>query len=364
MSATIVVGGQLGSEGKGKVVQHVLQSHPVGEVIAVRCGGPNSGHTVAGPNGPQILKQLSSGAAVPGVMCVIPPAAVVDHDLLLKEIAIMGLPATAIVVDNRAVVLRSQDIEHEKIAVRNISSTGSGNGEALIRRMRRYGASLIEDMNPKGMYLKMDTTEILQSWMEAGRRVVVEGNQGFGLSLLHGNYPYCTSRDTTASSFASECGIAPSQVDRVICVFRTFPIRVGSVNPAILPHEGWHPEDHQLEGTSGPMYSETTWNDLPGVKGPEYTSVSKRLRRVGLFDWDMARRAIRVNGATEIAIMGLDRLNADDTNVSNLGDLSTVSSHFIQRLEQTLNVPVKWMGTGPMACYAIDTYLAIILTAM
>ena len=44
MTVTVVVGGQYGSEGKGKVCGFLAeQKNPS---IMVRCGGPNSGHTV------------------------------------------------------------------------------------------------------------------------------------------------------------------------------------------------------------------------------------------------------------------------------------------------------------------------------
>ena len=44
MPVSIVVGGQYGSEGKGKVA-HFLAGRPEASV-AIRTGGPNSGHTV------------------------------------------------------------------------------------------------------------------------------------------------------------------------------------------------------------------------------------------------------------------------------------------------------------------------------
>lgn len=43
MSLWIVIGGQFGSEGKGKVSAHLTQSEGID--ICVRCGGPSSGHS-------------------------------------------------------------------------------------------------------------------------------------------------------------------------------------------------------------------------------------------------------------------------------------------------------------------------------
>ena len=49
MPVSIVVGGQFGSEGKGKVAHYLAQKMEAS--FAVRCGGPNSGHTVIDPSG-------------------------------------------------------------------------------------------------------------------------------------------------------------------------------------------------------------------------------------------------------------------------------------------------------------------------
>ncbi|HEU4441008.1 MAG TPA: adenylosuccinate synthetase, partial [Burkholderiales bacterium] len=58
---------------------------------------------------------------------------------------------------------------------------------------------------------------LLRENLERGDRVVLEGTQGFGLSLLHsGTYPFCTSRDTTASGFISEAGLSPFDVDQIV----------------------------------------------------------------------------------------------------------------------------------------------------
>ena len=61
----------------------------------------------------------------------------------------------------------------------------------------------------------------------ADARVVIEGTQGFGLSVLHGGYyPKATSRDTTAAGFLAEAGLSPLDVDDVTLVVRAHPIRV------------------------------------------------------------------------------------------------------------------------------------------
>jgi adenylosuccinate synthase len=50
----------------------------------------------------------------------------------------------------------------------------------------------------------------LRSQLGQGERIIIEGTQGFGLSLLHSEYyPHVTSRDTTAAAFVAEAGLSP-----------------------------------------------------------------------------------------------------------------------------------------------------------
>ena len=116
---------------------------------------------------------------------------------------------------------------------KRIGSTGSGTGAAVMARAARgsdnfpLSAVKAEDFPELQQFLRHDTTRILRELLDAGRRVVVEGTQGFGLSLLHGGlWPKATSRDTTASAFISEAGLSPLDVDDVTLVLRCHPIRV------------------------------------------------------------------------------------------------------------------------------------------
>ena len=63
--------------------------------------------------------------------------------------------------------------------------------------------------------------------LKAGENVILEGSQGFGISLYYGTFPYVTSKDTTASQIAADVGVGPTRIDETIVVFKTFPTRVG-----------------------------------------------------------------------------------------------------------------------------------------
>jgi adenylosuccinate synthase len=179
-----------------------------------------------------------------------------------------------------------------------------------------------------------NVSEEANSAIDGGKKVLVEGTQGFGLSLYHSdNYPKTTSRDTTAAGFLSEVGLSPRLVTEIVLVLRTFPIRVAGEQ-------------------AGPLKDEITWEDLQRESGcpqpvEEMTTVTKKLRRVGRFDWELANSAVKVNRATSIAINGLDYLNFKNRNVEYSNSLTREAAEFLQRLEGSLGVPARFCGTGP-----------------
>jgi adenylosuccinate synthase len=284
MPVTIVVGGQYGSEGKGKVVTLLSDRHA--EPWIVRCGGPNSGHSTCIDGRETVLRQLPAAAGHPGAMLFLSAGCVVSEEVLIREIQTCGIPRDRIVVDPRAVLVSPEDILAEQGIAESIGSTASGTGAALVRRMQRTeSVRLVNHSTRVREYARVEVVaESLHQHIDNGGQVIVEGTQGFGLSLLHGcKYPFVTSRDTTAAAFASEVGLSPRQVDEIVMVIRTFPIRVG--------------------GNSGDLPNEITWELIRDSSGApnvevEYTSVSKRIRRVGEFDINLDRRAALYNRPT------------------------------------------------------------------
>jgi adenylosuccinate synthase len=246
----------------------------------------------------------------------------------------MGLDHDRIVVDPRAVLVTEEDRAAERRCLESIASTCSGTGAAAARRMSRQSdllfakdsARIVERCRVEAV------APVLHDALDAGSEVVVEGTQGFSLSLLHGpDYPYVTSRDTTASGFAMEVGLSPRVIDEIVMVVRTFPIRVG--------------------GPSGPFADEISWEEIRSISGapavlPEYTSVTKSLRRVARFDTASVIKACRYNRPTSLAVMGMDRVNYADTGVRAFEGLSRRSRGFIEQLELATGVPVEFAGTG------------------
>ena len=264
---SVVVGGQFGSEGKGKVALEIARrsSDPV---AVVRVGGPNSGHTAYDRAGRKhVLRQLPAGCIDRDADVVLPAGAYIDVDVLRSEIEELDFPRDRIRISSQARIITDEHKQWEAAAglAGTIGSTGSGVGAAVMASVAR-GAGNFELKSfeavdhPDLESFICDTSDHLRGQLDAGHRVIVEGTQGFGLSLLEGGYwPKATSRSTTAAGALAEAGLSPVDVDDVTMVIRSFPIRVA--------------------GDSGPSSARPVGRRSPRELGEMTTSASTRRSR-------------------------------------------------------------------------------------
>ena len=331
----VIVGGQFGSEGKGHIASYLSKEYSV----LVRVGGPNAGHKVLLESGAYVHHQLPSGTLRnPAAKLIIAPGAVINPDLLLKEINECKVDRDRLSIDPQTMIITESDCKSESGLQQRISSTGQGVGAATARRIMDRGkrVRLVKDIKELRPFVR-DTWELLERTYNSGGRVLVEGTQGTGLSLFHGPYPYVTSRDTTVSGCLSEAGISPIRVRKTIMVCRTYPIRVQ--NPP--------------GGTSGPLSQELNWQEiarrakvaLSAIKTNERTSTTNRERRVGAFDWVLLRKSSALNGPTDIAITFTDYLTPLNTNARRYEQLSPETIRFIEEVERVGAAPVSLIST-------------------
>lgn len=334
----VVVGGQYGSEGKGQIVAYLAPEYD----YLVRVGGPNAGHSVWEDPVPYKFHQLPSGTRSSNAKLVIGAGAVISIPRILKEIAECDVGVDRLSIDGQAMIITDADIRNEKRRlVRDISSTGQGVGYATARRITGRGQSstvLARDIPALQPYVR-DTREVLESALCSGARVLLEGTQGTALSLYHGNYPYVTSRDTTAAACLAESGIAPTHLRKLVMVCRTYPIRVQ--NP---PEKG---------KTSGAMSQEISLQEihrrskvpLGDFQRTERTTTTNRERRIGEFDWVLLRRAAMLNAPTDIALTFVDYLTAANRNARRFEQLADDTIRFIQEVERVAGAPVSLIST-------------------
>jgi adenylosuccinate synthase len=312
----------------------------------VRCGGPNSGHTVYVGSKKYELKQVPSGFVNPKTRLLIAPGALVNPRMFLDEVELCGLAPARIGIDEHAGIIEEADIAAERtLDLRGrLGSTGSGVGAAVGRRvLREPNFREAKDHPDLAPYVTSVRQELGRAAKMDGN-IVVEGTQGFGLSLYHAReWPYRTSRDTTAHSFLGEVGLGVRQFE-VIMALRTFPIRVG--------------------GNSGHLENEVTWQEVECLSGypypiAEYTTTTKRLRRVGRFDWGVVEEAVAANAPSQIALHGVDYLDFKDKSVTHYDNLTQNTRDFVAALEARTGVPVGLVCTGPTNEEIIDMRSAV-----
>jgi adenylosuccinate synthase len=330
MTCTVVVGGFFGDEGKGKIISYLaVKDNPS---IVVRGGaGPNAGHTVKDGDRTYKIRMLPSGFLNKKSKVMIGPGVVINPDVLLKEINDFDVSNRAFVDRNCGVIEQTHLIEDSKGRLKDtIGSTGSGTGPANAERAMRT-LKLAKDFESLSSYLE-DVPTAVNNALDSNENVLVEGTQGTHLSLWHGTYPYVTSKDVTASAICSDIGLGPKKVDEVMVIFKSYVTRVGT----------------------GPMENELTPEETSKKGWDEVGTVTGRQRRAAEFDFNLARKAIMLNSATQIAITKLDVLFPDCANKISFDSLNTEAKSFIKKIEENLNVPVTLIGTGPNVNDVID----------
>ncbi len=335
MPATIVVGGFWGDEGKGKIISYIAYKDKP-KIIARGGVGPNAGHTVELGGKKFGVRMLPSGFVYRDARLLIGAGVLVDPRVFLNELEVLDRDFNVknrVGIDYRCAIIEEKHVMEDKgddHLRKKIGTTGTGCGPANVDRVRRK-AKQAKDISELKDFLADVPLEI-NSALDEDNFVLIEGTQGFGLSLYYGTYPYVTSKDTTASSIAADVGIGPTRIDDVVIVFKSFPTRVGS----------------------GPFPTEIPQEEAEKMGIVEYGTVTGRRRRIGLWDGKMARYAAMINGATQVAITGIDKLDRECYGVTEWEKLTPKAKEFIERVEDDVKVPVTLISTGPEMHQIID----------
>ena len=331
MSCTIIVGGFFGDEGKGKIVAHV--AHKDKPSIISRGGvGPNAGHTVKVGEKEYGVRMIPSGFVFPEARLFIGTGVLVDPRVLKQEIEYVGVEGR-IFIDGRCSIIEEKHIEMDRAdehLSKTIGSTGTGCGPANVDRVQRV-ARQAKDLPELASYV-IDAAQEVNDALDRGETVLLEGTQGFGISLYFGTYPYVTSKDTSASQIAADNGVGPTRIDDVIVVFKAYPTRVGE----------------------GPFGTEMTKEASHALGIEEFGTVTHRERRIGCWDGKMARYSAMINGCTIGAITGIDNVDEACYGATEYSQLTEKALAFIRQAEEDIGVPIKLISTGPEMTQIID----------
>ncbi len=414
MPATVIVGAQWGDEGKGKIVDLLAQES---DLVCRYQGGPNAGHTVIVDGETFKFRHLPSGI-LSGKTSVLGAGCVVDPGVLLEEIDGLeerGVASEPLRISGNAHLIMPWHIaidgaSEKRLGKLQIGTTRRGIGPAYADKAARIGIRVQDILDPKILRQKIetalaeknvwlervyehepfdleevaarheeyarrlrpyvaDTSLLVDTALDEGKRVLLEGAQGTLLDLDHGTYPFVTSSNPVAGAAATGTGIGPTRIDAVVGVSKAYVTRVGA----------------------GPFPSEMEPELSAQVRelGQEYGTVTGRDRRPGWLDLVGLRYAVRLNGITSLALTKLDVLSAFDElqvctryrlpdgtetrdfpahqsdfhhaeavlervpgwvepldGCASLADLPPAARAYVELVERELGVPVDLVGTG------------------
>ncbi|MGB9841384.1 MAG: adenylosuccinate synthetase [Candidatus Bathyarchaeales archaeon] len=329
MPCTVIVGAFWGDEGKGKIISYLALKDKLD--FCVRTGSVNAAHTVWMEGKRYALHMVPAAFLNPKCRLLIGAGANVHVGKFLEEVELTKVH-NRIGVDNQASIIEEKHSIQDKTSahLKGLGTTGWGVGPALEERVRRT-AKLARDIPELQPYLADVATEVNEG-IDAGKNVLLEGTQGFMLSLFYGTYPYVTGRDTGASAICSEAGVGPTRVDDVLIVYKSFITRVGA----------------------GPLPGELSKEEAIKRGWFETAAGTGRDRRSAPFDFELARKVAKINGATQAAVTKLDSLFPKCQGIKEFDALPSEAKQFIREIENTAGVPVVLIGTGPDALDIID----------
>jgi adenylosuccinate synthase len=330
MVCTVVVDGFFGDSGKGKLVSFLAVADDY--EICVRGGvGPNAGHTVVKEGVEYKLRMVPCGFLNSNTRLLIGPGVLVNPEILIKEINELEI-RDRFGLDPQCAIIEQKHIEADRKGhlKDKIGTTGTGTGPCNADRAMRV-AKMARDIPGLRDFIT-DVPAELNSVLDDDKSVLLEGTQGTYISLYHGTYPFVTSNDVCSSAICSDVGIGPTRVDEVILVLKAYVTRVGA----------------------GQLPGEISFEEAVKRGWDEYGTVTRRQRRSSPFNFELARRAVMLNGATQIALTKLDILFKDCFGTNEFDDLGSAAKSFVFKIENELGLPVTLIGTGPGQDQIID----------
>lgn len=234
------------------------------------------------------------------------------------------------------------------------------NADEVIEQYNKYADTLRKYV--------VDTVDLLHNAIEEDKKILCEGAQATLLDIDFGSYPYVTSSSPSIGGICTGTGIGAKYIGEVYGVLKAYSSKVGE-GPYLTE------QDNEIGDTIREL-------------GHEYGTTTKRPRRCGWLDLVALRYAVMVNGITGLAINHVDTIGKLDkiklcvgykkdgkvsmqfsTDIDyiaecepvyeefegNFGDISNIKSRedlpenakkYLNRIEEIVKVPIKFIGTG------------------
>lgn len=210
---------------------------------------------------------------------------------------------------------------------------------------------------------------IIQKAINHGKNILFEGAQGTFLDNDWGTYPFVTGSTVLAGGINSGTGIPITKIHNLVGIAKAYTTRVG---------EGPFPTE--LSNETGDKFR---------TIGGEFGATTGRPRRCGWLDIELLRFSCYINGFTQLAITKLDVLdnfpeikvcthyalngkkvnyfdgdanflakvkpvykifkgwNQSTANITKYEDLPPEAKRYLQEIERSTGVKIKYISTGP-----------------
>ncbi|KAG9127533.1 hypothetical protein FRC07_012549 [Ceratobasidium sp. 392] len=397
---TVVLGSQWGDEGKGKLVDVFAAE---ADVCARCAGGNNAGHTIVvqHPNDESVNEKVR-GKKIKYDFHLLPSGLVSP-----KCVSIIG---AGVVVHVPSFFAELDALEQKGMlaALSSIGTTKKGIGPAYSSKASRSGMrvhhlfdhdvfatkfrKLVEgrfkryghfEYDTEGEIVRykefaerlqpyvIDTLSFIHKAIDEKKRVLVEGANALMLDLDFGTYPFVTSSSTNIGGVCTGLGIPPKKIGTVVGVVKAYTTRVGG---GPFPTEQLNEVGEFLQRV-----------------GAEFGVTTGRVRRCGWLDLVVLQHSNRVNGYDSLNLTKLDVLDGMKeikvgvsyfldgkelegfpanldllerpgfevkyetlpgwsepiTEVREWDKLPKNCRAYVEFIENSLGVPIKWIGVGP-----------------
>jgi adenylosuccinate synthase len=332
----VVLGTQWGDEGKGKIVDILMQEY---DVCGRFNGGSNAGHTIIVEGVKYAFHLLPSGILNPKAECLIGNGCVVHLPTLVTELEKLDKSKIAwkerFFISDRAHLVfdihqKMDGAQETELSTGKLGTTGRGIGPTYCEKMNRTGvracdladfqlvetkyrrivahavrlfpileefsqeANIQKELKRYKEYAELFKANIVDGvyWINLrysqNKKIMMEGANAAMLDIDFGTYPFVTSSNASIGGCLTGLGLSTNKVGDVIGVVKAYTTRVG---------EGPFPTE--LKGDLG---------DKLRTIGGEFGTTTGRPRRCGWFDAVVVQYTALLNGYTHLNLTKLDCL--------------------------------------------------------
>lgn len=330
----IVVGLQYGDEGKGKIVNHLSTKNKYDLCIRYN-GGANAGHTVY-KNGIKIVTHQIPTGFIHGIPSVIADNCYVNLEKLKEEInSLKEVDINLnekLFISNKCHLITDKHTESE-LQEEKIGTTKSGIGPCAIDKYGRKGIKINKQIlidNGLGFINIIDMYDVLSIFGGKQLNILIEGAQGYGLDINHGDYPYVTS----SHCISTDCFNIGIPIYQYIKMYRNSTIYgVAKIYETYVGAKNFQPDDDE---------------NLVLIQkcGKEFGATTERKRQCNYLDLSYLIKSIWVNQVDKLIINKCDiveELNIFclfyNSNILNFKNFKQMKEYII---EQVLKI-IFWM---------------------